>query len=56
MNDLIQGLLGIYFLESCEEMYMIINYEATNLVTNCIKPRFDQPGYKMYMNLENLFT
>ena len=31
-----------------------IYYEALDLITNCIKDRFDQPGYKIYQLLESL--
>ena len=29
-------------------------FEALDLAVNCIKDRFDQPGYKVYSNLEQL--
>ena len=29
-------------------------FEAVDLVVNCIKERFDQPGYRVYRNLEQL--
>ena len=29
-------------------------FEALDLAVNCIRDRFDQPGYKVYSNLEQL--
>lgn len=34
--------------------YKRIYFEAFDLVINCIKNRFDQPGYLMYRNLETV--
>ena len=31
-----------------------IYFEALELLVNGLKSRFDQPGYKIYTNLENL--
>lgn len=41
---------------SPKEYYKRIYYEALDLVINCIKSRFDQPGYTMYKNLETLLV
>ena len=42
------------FAESVQDHYRRIYYEALDLVVNCITSRFEQPGYKLYCNLENL--
>ena len=42
--------------ESPKEYYKRIYYEALDLAVNCIKNRFDQPGYAMYKNLETLLV
>ena len=42
--------------QSCQEMYRATYFEAIDLITTGIKSRFDQPGYKLYTNLENLLT
>lgn len=34
--------------------YRKIYFEALDLAINCIKDRMDQPGYRLYVNLENL--
>ena len=34
--------------------YRAINYEALDLIINCIKNRFDQPGYRVYRQLQDL--
>ena len=31
-------------------------YEALDLIVSCIKARYDQPGYKLYSNLEALLV
>lgn len=36
--------------------YRAIFYEAIDLITTCIKLRFDQPGYRLYRNLEDLLV
>ena len=41
---------------SPKEYYKRIYYEALDLAVNCIKSRFDQPGYAMYKNLEALLV
>ena len=45
-----------YKYQSCRDMYRAIFYEAIDLITTGIRSRFDQPGYEMYVNLENLLT
>lgn len=42
------------FPTSVADLYRQHYYEALDLIINCIKDRFDQPGYKVYKNLENL--
>ena len=41
---------------SPKEYYKRIYYEALDLAINCIRSRFDQPGYTMYKNLETLLV
>ena len=42
------------FPSSPKDHYKRIYFEAFDLVINCIKNRFDQPGYLMYRNLETV--
>ena len=42
------------FHNSVEDHYRAIYYEALDLVTMGITNRFDQPGYKVYRNIEDL--
>ena len=42
------------FSSSPEALYKTMYFEALDLVVNCIKARFHQPGYVMYKNLEEL--
>ena len=42
------------FAESVQDHYRRIYYEALDLIVNCITSRFQQTGYKVYCNLENL--
>ena len=44
------------FPESVESMNRHTYYEALDLIVSCIKARFDQPGYKLYSNLEALLV
>ena len=39
---------------SPEDHYRMLYYEALDLVTEAIMERFNQPGYKVYRNLEDL--
>ena len=39
---------------SIEEYYRVVYFEAIDLVVEAITERFDQPGYRIYSNLENL--
>lgn len=43
-----------YFSETVEEHYRLQYFEAIDLAVACIKDRFDQPGYVVYRNLEEL--
>ena len=40
----------------CSRFYHPKYYEALDLVVNMVKSRFDQDGYKMYVNLEQLLV
>lgn len=42
------------FSETVEDLYRKAYFEALDLVIECIKDRFDQPGYKIYRNLQDL--
>ena len=44
------------FPEKVEDLYRSIYYEALDLLVCGIKGRFDQPGYKLYSNLETLLV
>ena len=44
------------FSDSVEHLYRRTYYEALNLVISGIKERFNQPGYKLYSNLEALLV
>ena len=39
---------------SPQDFFRMVYYEALNLITTSITERFDQPGYKVYRNLEAL--
>ena len=43
-----------YFSETVEEHYCLQYTEAVDLAVQSIKDRFDQPGYAVYRNLEEL--
>ena len=42
------------FHSSVEDHYRVVYYEALDLVTTGITERLDQPGYKIYQNVEDL--
>ena len=42
------------FASSVEDHYRPQYFEAIDLITGCIKNRFDQPGYRVYFELQNL--
>ena len=43
-----------HYTSSIEDHYRVQYFEALNLLTACIKDRFDQPGYRVYSKLETL--
>ncbi|KAJ8322013.1 LOW QUALITY PROTEIN: hypothetical protein KUTeg_000484 [Tegillarca granosa] len=43
-----------YQPSSVKELYRKNYFEALDLLVNCIKDRMDQPGYQLYVNLENV--
>lgn len=43
-----------FFPTTTEDCYRQKYYEALDLVTACIRDRFDQPGYKVYRNTHDL--
>ena len=43
-----------HFPVTVEEHYCRYYFEALDLTINCIRQRFDQPGYRMYQHLESL--
>ncbi len=45
-----------YFSVTVEDHYRQIYFEALDLAVTSIQDRFDQPGYVMYKNLEQLFV
>ena len=45
-----------YHSLTAEEHYRRYHYEALDNAVSIIKNRFNQPGYIMYCNLENLLT
>ena len=45
---------GYRFPDTPVDHYRQIYYEAIDLITTCINNRFDQPGYKIYRNIEDL--
>ena len=42
------------FFDDCESYFHSIYYEALDLIINCVKERFDQPGYGIYKNLQDI--
>ena len=43
-----------HFSDDIETQYRVIYFDALDRVTSCIKSRFDQPGYRVYCQLESL--
>ena len=41
------------FFNVCKQFYCQRYYEALDLIVNAIQARFDQPGFKMYRNLQD---
>ena len=50
------GMSNGEFPESVEDLYRRMYFEALDLVVCGIKGRFDQPGYKVYSNLEGVLV
>ena len=48
------GLAEGDFPTDPKALYCLYYFEAIDLVVNCIKDRFEQPGYEVYRNLEQL--
>jgi len=44
------------FPKSVEDLYRCMYFEVLDLVVCGIKGRFDQPGYKVYSNLEEVLV
>ena len=42
------------FHETVEEHYRVIYFEALDVITSCIEDRFNQPGYKIYGQVQLL--
>ena len=42
------------FFDDCESYVRSIYYEALDLIINCVKERFDLPGYEIYKNLQDI--
>ena len=42
------------FFSDCKQYYRQQYYEALDLIISCIKDRFDQIGYRIYCNLQDL--
>ena len=42
------------FPTSAKELYRQQYFEALDLVVNCVKDRFNQPGYQVYRHLEDV--
>ena len=50
------GLGEGYHAQTTEDYYRSIYFEALDYVVSSIKDRFDQPGFKVYKNLEELLV
>ena len=49
-----EGSAETEFFDVCKPLYCQQYYEALDLILNAIQARFDQPGFKMYRNLQDL--
>ena len=49
-----EGTLAGSFPSSAKDLYHQQYFEVIDLVTACVKDRFDQPGYKVYHQAEEL--
>ena len=45
-----------FFPQTESDMFRHKYFEALDLVTNCVKTRFDQPGFKVFRNVEELLV
>ena len=45
-----------FFPQTERDMYRQNYFEAMDLMINCVKNRFDQPGYKIFRNVEELLV
>ena len=50
----VQSTDGYSFPTTPVDHYRRIYYEVIDLITTCINNRFDQPGYRIYCNIQNL--
>jgi len=48
--------ITVFFSETVEDWYQAAFFEALDLVIEGIKDFFDQPGYAIYRNLEELLV
>ena len=49
-----EGTAEPEFFDVCKQFYCQQYYEALDLIVNAIQARFDQPGFEMYCNLQDL--
>ena len=49
-----EGLSSPHFSETPQSHYRQLYYECIDSIVNCIRKRFDQPGYKTYQQMEQL--
>ena len=52
----VDGMSEGEFPESVEDLYTHMYFEALDLIVCGIKGHFDQPGYKVYSNLEGMLV
>ena len=50
------GLSSGYHSDTAEHHFKLIYFEVLELSVSCIEQRFDQPGYKIYKQLEKLLS
>ena len=49
-----EGQCSSHYPDTPKYYFKLIYFEAVDLIVNCIKQRFDQPGYNVYKNMEQL--
>ena len=57
LNDYVEGQSSKaqpYFPSSSKEHYRAIFFEVLDLIINSIQSRFDQPSFKVFLNLQSL--